>query len=146
MKKNLWLVVALLLITPIALNFFLGISHPNNISVVGDSTAWLQFYSNYLGCIIATSGSFYILYCTIKNSRHEQIAEIQHQKVVEIRKDLSIRFAEYAVAEVIRFTVCAHPNREVLRKEAVYIQGLRDKYKGLQNSAILQYSYCPLQT
>ncbi len=132
------LIVAIVL--PLLCNFLIGIPRLPNISVVGEATDWLSFYGSYIGSVIATLGSFIILYRTIKNSRHQQKLDLNHKEILALREELADRFGKYCIlSELIKLKKFVSPTPEMLVCEATNLQPIRDKYYGLSYSADFLY-------
>lgn len=109
-------IALLFLISPIILNFILGLETPKIIDIVGDSTDWLSFYGSYFGALIAASISFFILYKTIDHNRKS--AELS-RKQVEIDK-LAERLGE--CISLFNFNLIANNGIPYEKMDSFHIQ------------------------
>lgn len=142
----IFLVIAVVL--PIAINFIVTSQRSNNVVVAGESVDWLQFFGSYVGSMIASITSLWILYDTLRCTMDENDANKIHAEILCTRKELSERFQKYNVSEIINLDLikrCSGENGAVDWKdlycvEAHRLQGLFEKYAGMGKSASLLYS------
>ena len=147
-KKRIVVFLIIAVVLPIAVNFIVTSQRPNNVVVAGESVDWLQFFGSYVGSMIASITSLWILYDTLRCTMNENDANKIHTEILDTKKELSERFQKYNVSEIINLDFvkrCSGENGTVDWKtlycvEAYRLQGLLDKYEGLRKSAILLYS------
>lgn len=142
----IFLVIAVVL--PIAINFIVTSQRPNNVVVAGESVDWLQFFGSYVGSMIASITSLWILYDTLRCTMNENDANKIHTEILDTKKELSERFQKYNVSEIINLDFVKRCSREngivdwttLYCVEAYRLQGLFEKYAGMGKSASLLYS------
>ena len=147
-KKRIVVFLIIAVVLPIAVNFIVTSQRPNNVFVAGEGVDWLQFFGSYVGSMIASITSLWILYDTLRCTMNENDANKIHAEILDIKKELSERFQKYNVSEIINLDFvkrCSGENGTVDWKtlycvEAYRLQGLYEKYAGLRKSAILLYS------
>ena len=138
----IFLVIAVVL--PFAINFIVTSQRPSNVVVAGEGVDWLQFFGSYVGSMIASITSLWILYDTLRCTMNENDANKIHAEILDIKKELSERFQKYNVSEIINLDFvkrCSGENGTVDWKtlycvEGYRLQGLYEKYAGLRKSSL----------
>ncbi len=76
------IVVLIILIFPIILNFVLQLSIFNT-NIIGDEKLWLTFWSSYLGAIIMSIITLFVLYKTLKQNQnnHKRLTKFQIETI-----------------------------------------------------------------
>lgn len=76
------------------LNFMLQI--PASVQIVGDNTNWLIFWSNYLGAIISTLTTLFVLYRTLQQNQEEnKNNRTANEQANEKNRQLQINVLKY---------------------------------------------------
>ena len=70
--KEYWWVIAIIVATPPLLNFVLSI--PAFCRIVGVDTDWLSFYGGYIGAVITSLITLYVLYKQLMQNHKENDA------------------------------------------------------------------------
>lgn len=130
---------------PIVCNLFIQCNSPNCIHVIGEQTDWLSFFGGYLGSVFASLASFVILFYTLKESRRESELEMRHKEILMNIDDMSKRFAEYNVTDIIRLGVQVRPTKEKIGEEITRLQILHEKFQSLYFSGKLWYGHPKLE-
>ena len=134
MKKSThWIICGLFLLVPPFLNFI--IYRPNflNFQIVGTAVDWLGFYGSYLGSALGSLTTLYVLYSTIRNSRHEQATELIHKEISKIQDDIADRFGKYTIDDL--FLILQDTKDNICKG----LSSQYEKYYSLRCSAIVLY-------
>lgn len=92
--KAYWWVILIILIVPILLNFIIMI--PAFSSIVGEDTDWLSFHGSYIGSVITSLITLYVLYKQLQHN-HEENENTRHenQTLNEKKRQLQLKILRY---------------------------------------------------
>lgn len=92
--KAYWWVILIILIVPILLNFIIMI--PAFSSIVGSDRDWLSFHGSYIGSVIASLITLYVLYKQLQHN-HEENENTRHenQTLNEKNRQLQLKILRY---------------------------------------------------
>ena len=140
MKKSThWIICGLFLLVPPFLNFI--IYRPNflNFQIVGTAVDWLGFYGSYLGSALGSLTTLYVLYSTIRNSRHEQATELIHEEIIQTRDDIAEKLGQFTPQEL---RACIPPYKSAAESKNEQLSQLmqyKGKYQAQLYSAEIRY-------
>lgn len=150
LKRDLAVGFLVVVFVPILCNWIVLTSSRNYFVVAEGPKEWLTFFGSYAGSVIAALTSFVILYRNQKdnlNMHLENIRQTQkinelssfHQKILDIQKDLAMRFGKYDLSLMINMSILSNLNESQMRDELFRLQTIQKQYKALKNSADLLY-------
>ena len=92
--KAYWWAILIILITPVLLNFI--ILSPVFLTIIGGSSEWLSFHGSYIGSVIASMITLYVLYKQPKHNHEEnEKTRIENQAVNENNRQLQLNILKY---------------------------------------------------
>lgn len=92
--KAYWWAISIILIAPVLLNFIILI--PAFSPVVGGSLDWLSFHGSYIGSVIASLITLYVLYKQLQNNHEEnEKTRRENQAVNEKNRQLQLKILKY---------------------------------------------------
>lgn len=150
LKRDLVVGLLVVVFVPILCNWIVLTSSRNYFVVAEGPKEWLTFFGSYAGSVIAALTSFVILYRNQKdnlNMHLENIRQTQkinelssfHQKILDIQKDLAMRFGKYDLSLMINMSKVSNIDKSQMKDDLYRLQTIQEKYKALKNSADLLY-------
>lgn len=92
--KAYWWAILIILVVPILLNFIVLI--PAFLPIVGDSVDWLSFHGSYIGSVIASLITLYVLYKQLQHNHEEnEKTRQENQTVNEKNRQLQLNILKY---------------------------------------------------
>lgn len=92
--KAYWWAILIILAVPISLNFIVLI--PAFLPIVGGSVEWLSFHGSYIGSIIASLITLYVLYKQLQHNHEENERTRQENQIVnEKNRQLQLKILSY---------------------------------------------------
>ena len=92
--KTYWWAILMVLIAPVSLNFI--ILMPAFSSIVGTETDWLSFHGSYIGSVIASLITLYVLYKQLQHNHEEnEKTRQENQTVNEKNRQLQLDILKY---------------------------------------------------
>lgn len=92
--KAYWWAILIILTVPILLNFIVLI--PAFLPIVGGSVEWLSFHGSYIGSIIASLITLYVLYKQLQHNHEENERTRQENQIVnEKNRQLQLKILSY---------------------------------------------------
>lgn len=92
--KAYWWAILMVLIAPVLLNFI--ILMPAFSSIVGTETDWLSFHGSYIGSVIASLITLYVLYKQLQHNHEEnERTRRENQAVNEKNRQLQLNILKY---------------------------------------------------
>ena len=120
-KCRLVLVCALLLISPIILNYLLSRNALWNYTVVGEGKDWLPYY----GSIMSSIAAFYILYQTLMQNRNLALLSHKHEELKLLKRDIARIISSIDLTQII--------------ENSLYVDGFNCTQELLRLNALAQY-------
>lgn len=92
--KAYWWAILIILAVPILLNFIVLI--PAFLPIVGGSVEWLSFHGSYIGSVIASLITLYVLYKQLQHNHEEnERTRQENQAVNEKNRQLQLNILKY---------------------------------------------------
>lgn len=92
--KEYWWAILIILVVPILLNFI--IMAPAFSPIIGKDTDWLSFHGSYIGSVIASLITLYVLYKQLQHNHEENEKTRQEtQAVNENNRQLQLKILKY---------------------------------------------------
>lgn len=113
MKKFLkayWWAILMVLIAPVLLNFIIMI--PAFSPIIGKDTDWLSFHGSYIGSLIASLITLYVLYKQLQNNHQEN--ETNRQLQLNILKYEQEKQWLQEMRTVCINNICSYSNNDVM--------------------------------
>lgn len=112
MRKNIFIIVFVILFIPVCLNWIISTNTPWNISIAGNMKDWIGFYGSYSGGILAATISFIILIKTLKHNRNENLIDRKRQDIKELKHTLSERYSYLNFTRIRNIAFLLDSNQE----------------------------------
>lgn len=134
-KKFIIIFAVIALGVPVAVNIFVSANRLWDYPVAGG--AWVGFWASYLGSLIATSTSFYILQRKFKEARDKEERERNNEEFKELQNDIADKISAIDFTEI----VAGHLEKEALNPsvECNRLQALSHLYTQISNSVHFKY-------
>lgn len=92
--KAYWWAILIILVVPVLLNYIVLI--PAFAPIVGDSSDWLSFHGDYIGAVIASLITLYVLYKQLQHNHEEnEKTRRENQAVNEKNRQLQLNILKY---------------------------------------------------
>lgn len=92
--KAYWWAIVIILLAPVLLNFIILI--PAFLPIAGDSEEWLSFHGGYIGSVIASLITLYVLYKQLQHSHAENEKTRQKNETVnKTNRQLQLNILKY---------------------------------------------------
>ena len=97
--KEYWWAILIRLGAPVLLNFIIFI--PAFSQIVGGSSDWLSFYARYIGLVIASLITLYVLYKQLQHNHEDNEKTRRDNKAVNEKMTAPIQNIEQRTGETV---------------------------------------------